>query len=63
MPGNDMAVLQAATDEWKSKWDHWYQYCYEQHYGQVNPIFVIQVQNGTAHQISTTDLDECLRDH
>ena len=59
--GNDMAVLQAATDEWKNKWDHWYQYCYEQHYGQVNPIFVIQVQNGTAHQISTTDLNECLR--
>lgn len=59
--GNDMAVLQAATDEWKNKWDHWYQYCYEQHYGQVNPIFVIQVQNGTAHQISMTDLNECLR--
>lgn len=59
--GNDMAVLQAATDEWKNKWDHWYQYCYEQHYGQVNPIFVIQVQNGTTRQISTTDLDECLQ--
>ena len=59
--GNDMAVLQAATDEWKNKWDHWYQYCYEQHYGQVNPIFVIQVQNGTGHQISATDLNECLR--
>lgn len=59
--GNDMAVLQAATDEWKSKWDHWYQYCYEQHYSQVNPILVIQVQNGTAHQISATDLDDCLR--
>ena len=59
--GNDMAVLQAATDEWKSKWDHWYQYCYEQHYGQVNPILVIQVQNGSGHQISATDLDECLR--
>lgn len=59
--GNDMAVLQAATDEWKHKWDHWYQYCYEQHYGQVNPIFVIQVQNGSGHQISATDLDDCLR--
>lgn len=59
--GNDMAVLQAATDEWKNKWDHWYQYCYEQHYGQVNPIFVIQVQNGTGRLISATDLDECLR--
>lgn len=59
--GNDMAVLQAAADEWKSKWDHWYQYCYEQHYGQVNPILVVQVQNGSGHQISATDLDECLR--
>lgn len=59
--GNDMAVLQAATDEWKDKCAHWYQYCYEQHYGQVNPIFVIQVQNGNAHQISATDLNECLR--
>ena len=58
--GNDMAVLQAAADEWKQKWDHWYQYCYEQHHGQVNPVFVIQVQNGTAHQISATDLNECL---
>ena len=59
--GNDMAVLQAATDEWRQKWDHWYQYCYEQHYGQVNPILVIQVQNGSGHLISATDLDECLR--
>ena len=59
--GNDMAVLQAATDEWKSKWDHWYQYCYEQHYAQVNPILVIQVQNGSGNQISATDMNECLR--
>lgn len=59
--GNDMAVLQAATDEWRHKWDHWYQYCYEQHYGQVNPILVIQVQNGSGNQISATDLNECLR--
>ena len=59
--GNDMAVLQAATDEWQNKWNHWYQYCYEQHYGQVNPILVIQVQNGTGTQISATDLDECIR--
>lgn len=59
--GNDMALLQAATDEWQQKCQHWYQYCYEQHYGQVNPILVIQVQNGSGHQISATDLDECLR--
>lgn len=56
----DMAVLQAAADEWKDKWDHWYQYCYEQHYAYVNPILVIQVQNGTGSQISATDLDDCV---
>lgn len=58
--GNDMAVLQAATDEWQQKCQHWYQYCYEQHYGQVNPIIVIQVQNGSGNQISATDLNDCL---
>lgn len=56
----DMAVLQAAADEWKDKWDHWYQYCYEQHYAYVNPILIIQVQNGTGSQISATDLDDCV---
>ena len=59
--GNDMAVLQAAADEWKHKWEHWYQYCFEQHYAYVNPVFVIQVQNAQGNRISATDLDECIR--
>ena len=58
---NDMAVLQAAADEWLDKWLHWDQYCREQHYAYVNPIFVVQVQNGTNDLTSATDLDECLR--
>ena len=57
---NDMAVLQAATDEWKSKCDHWRQYCYEQHYAQVNPVFVIQVQAGSGKLISNTNLDDII---
>lgn len=57
----DMAVLQAAANEWKDKWDHWYQYCYEQHYAYVNPILVIQVQNATSSSISATDLDDCVQ--
>lgn len=57
----DMSVLQAAADEWKDKWDHWYQYCYEQHYAYVNPVLVIQVQNATASSISATDLDDCVQ--
>lgn len=55
-----MAVLQTAADNWKSKWDHWAQYCYKQHYAYVNPIFVIQVENGNASEISITDLDDCI---
>lgn len=57
----DMAVLQAAADEWKDKWDHWYQYCYEQHDAYVNPILVIQVQNSTGSNVSATDLDDCVQ--
>ena len=55
---NDMAVLQAATDEWKKKCAHWYQYSYEQHYAQVNPVFVIQVQPGRGRAVSDTNLDD-----
>ena len=57
----DMAVLQAAADDWKQKWEHWRQYCTEQHYPQVNPILVIQVQNGTGEKLSATDLSDCLQ--
>ena len=56
----DMAVLQAAADNWKEKWDHWTQYCREQHYSYVNPIFVIQVLSSTGDRVSDTDLDDCL---
>ena len=57
----DMAVLQAAADDWKEKWDHWTQYCREQHYAYVNPVFVVQVLSSTGDRISDTDIDDCLR--
>lgn len=57
----DMAVLQAAADDWKEKWDHWNQYCREQHYAYVNPVFVIQVLSGSGKKISDTDLDDCIQ--
>jgi type III restriction enzyme len=60
LENKEMGVLQAATDEWRDKWLHWYQYCKEQHYKYVNPIFVVQVEAGKGNQISATDLNECL---
>lgn len=58
---NEMAVLKAATENWRLMWDHWHQYCFEQHYAYVNPIFVVQVMNGNSSTISETNLDECLK--
>ena len=57
---NDMAILQAAADDWKEKWEHWTQYCYEQHYAYVNPVLVIQVLNGSGSKLTDTDLGDCL---
>ena len=56
----DMAVLQAATDEWQDKCKHWYQYTYEQHYPNVSPVFVIQVCAGSGNKVSDTDLDDVI---
>lgn len=57
----DMAVLQAATDEWMEKCRHWDTYCREQHHWMVNPVFVVQVLNGSGEKISDTNLDDCLQ--
>lgn len=56
----NIAVLQAAADEWKDKCLHWYNYTEKQHYQNICPIFVVQVEAGTSGRVSATDLDECL---
>ena len=57
---NENAVLQAATKEWMDKCKHWYQYTREQHYQNINPIFVIQVEAGSGKTISATNLDNII---
>ncbi len=57
---NDMSVLQAATYEWIDKCRHWYQYTSEQHYSNVNPVFVVQVLAGSGSKVSDTDLDDVI---
>ena len=55
-----MAVLQAGAIEWRNKWDHWDMYCREQHYAYVKPVFIVQMEDGTKDQLTTTNLDECI---
>lgn len=58
---NDTAVLQAATKEWINKCQHWHQFTYDQHYRNVDPVFVIQVEKGKGKEISQTNLDHLLK--
>lgn len=58
----NIAVLQAAADEWKDKCVHWKSYTEQQQEEAVNPIFVVQVEPGTSSKPSATDLNECLQE-
>lgn len=57
----DMAILEAAADDWKNKCEHWQQYLSANHEKIFNPIFVIQVENSIDKKFSATDLDDCLK--
>ena len=59
---NPTIVLKQAAQEWLDKCDSWYRYCHEQHYAQVYPIFVIQVESSKKNdEVSSTDLDAVLQ--
>ena len=62
MPPNidAMTICRQQQTDWKEKWEHWTQYCFEQHYAYVNPILIIQVLNGTGGKLTDTDLNECI---
>ena len=57
---DDMALLGTATEEWMNKCAHWEQYCREQHYKNVDPVFVVQVKAGTGEAVSDTNLDDVI---
>lgn len=57
---NDMVLLQAAVEEWLKKCKRWYQYTYEQHYANVDPVLVVQVRQGSGGALSDTNLEDVL---
>ena len=57
---NDLAMLQAATEDWMEKCAHWRNYTITYHYKHFNPVFVIQVCAGTGDAISDNNLDDIL---
>lgn len=57
---NDIVLLEAAVEEWLKKCKRWYQYTYEQHYANVDPVLVVQVFQGSGGALSDTNLEDVL---
>ena len=55
----EFSILKCAAREWKEKCDRWYEYCKDKD-EQVNPIFIIQVENKNYSSTSATDLEACI---
>lgn len=55
-----MVLLEAAVEEWQKKCRRWYQYTSEQHYANVDPVFVVQVCPSSGVELSATDLEDVL---
>lgn len=57
---NDMAVLQAACDEWREKCGRWSEYTKSEGIEDVRPVFLVQVQAGSGDKVSSTNLAEVI---
>lgn len=58
---NDWSLLKAAANQWKKMTLEWGRYCQEQKNEMVNPVMVIQVQDGTGERLTNTDMDLVVR--
>ena len=58
--GADMTMLQSAIENWQQKCIRWERYCARQDEKKVEPVLVIQVEDGSAHEATNTDLATCV---
>ena len=56
----DMTMFKGAVDNWRKKCAHWKTYCEREDEKMVNPILVIQVEDGNDRIATQTDLGACI---
>ena len=56
----DMTMFKGAVDNWRKKCAHWKTYCEREDEKMVNPILVIQVEDGNDREATHTDLGTCI---
>lgn len=57
----DMTLLKEAAKSWHQTWNRWEAFCEESGDPVVRPIFVVQVEDATAKQLTKTNLEQCVR--
>lgn len=58
--GADMTMFKQAIHNWQGKCRHWAAYAERQSEKLVKPILVIQVDDGSDHEATKTDLNSCM---
>ena len=56
----DMSILKSAVENWVEKCRRWDAYSEVEKERKVNPVLVIQVEDGNAGQVTGTDIDVCI---
>jgi len=56
----DMTMFKGAAENWRKKCVHWKSYCEREDEKMVNPILVIQVEDGSEREATHTDLGACI---
>lgn len=56
----DMTMFKGAVDNWRKKCAHWHSYCEREGEKKVNPILVVQVEDGSEREATHTDLGACI---
>ena len=56
----DMTMFKSAVENWRQKCARWLAYCEHEDERPVNPILVIQVEDGTDREATRTDIGVCI---
>lgn len=56
----DMTMFKGAVENWRKKCTHWQIYCERENEKKVNPILVVQVEDGSEREATHTDLGICI---
>ncbi len=56
----DMTMFEGAVKNWRRKCAHWKSYCERENEKTVNPILVVQVEDGSEREVTRTDLGACV---